>query len=129
MARNTLLRPRMRAIAFEDVIDPETTLPEQFQRLWHGTPSTTPECLLMYAVLLQACDDLRKSGRGSPRVARRLHDEALRWFASDNRTWAFSFLNVCDALGLSPLLLRAVLKITPTPAARPPRHITSSAAA
>jgi hypothetical protein len=129
MAQNTQLDAFMLAIAFEDMIKPETTLPEQFQRLWNGAHSPTPECALMHAILLQACDDLCRFRRGAPRATRRIHDEALRWFASEDRTWVFSFRNVCDVLDLSPALVRAVLKIGSWGAASPSRRTAPDAAA
>jgi hypothetical protein len=32
--------------------------------------------------------------------------EAERWIFSDDRKWCFSFVNVCEALGLAPLAVR-----------------------
>ncbi len=36
-------------------------------------------------------------------------EDALAWFASDDRLWPFSFLNICDVLDLDAHWLRARL--------------------
>lgn len=41
---------------------------------------------------------------------RRLFDETAAWFASDDRRWAFSFLRVCEELGVDPAVVRAMLE-------------------
>ena len=34
---------------------------------------------------------------------------AFEWFMRGDRTWAFSFLNVCDSLELDPAAVRQVM--------------------
>jgi len=72
-----------------------------------------PERRLRAAVLEEAlhCLHLRavRAGTSGPRWRSSVRDEAVRWFASDDRRWPFSFLNLCDALDLDPAVVRARL--------------------
>ena len=97
------------AIPHEEVLHPETVLPGQFQQIWHGTNAVTPERALAVNVLWQAADDLVKHRCARQRKRQRLFMDAYRWIASDDRTWPYSFLNICDVLSLSPRALRTEL--------------------
>lgn len=68
-----------------------------------------PETALMYAVLEDAFLCLQKSGDSTPLVQRRAR-EAEEWFLSDDVRWIFSFLSVCEGLGLDPGYMRKKLK-------------------
>jgi len=68
-----------------------------------------PHVALAKGVLAQAKQDLRKF-RGAPdRVGREMYRDAYSWVASNDFAWPYSFLNVCEALGLSPEVQRAEL--------------------
>lgn len=98
------------AIAYEESLVPELTLPEQFQSIWHGPALTNvPERMLAMSVLWQAIGDLRKFRYARRRKRQRLYMEAYNWVASNDRSWPYSFVNICDALGLSPAALRAAV--------------------
>lgn len=58
-------------------------------------------------MLRQALNDLQKFRYARRRRRQRLYMEAYRWVASNDRSWPYSFLNICDALGLSADALRA----------------------
>jgi hypothetical protein len=95
--------------ANKDSLDPELILPVQFHYLWCGARKASPERMLMLSMLWQAANDLAKN-RGAQRPKRRrLYREAYRWVASNDRTWPYSFVNLCEALSLSPEALRAAL--------------------
>lgn len=94
----------------------------------HGATATLPrqpERRLAAAVLMQAIEDLIRLGhsaldappRRDPRVRMR---PVLSWFASDDVTWPYSFVNVCSHLRLEPAAVRACLRrytrATPPPA-------------
>ncbi len=82
-------------------------MPAQFQQ--QSRPMTSERRLVM-AVLYQAIHDLRTFWRpNGPKNHQRLYREALRWVVSNDRSWEFSFLNVCDVLDLSVDMLRAEL--------------------
>src|SRR5207237_9799697 len=60
-------------------------------------------------VRTQAKQDVRRV-RGAPdRIGREMYRDAYSWVASNDFSWPFSFLNVCEALGLSPEVQRAEL--------------------
>jgi hypothetical protein len=99
----------MHAIQFEDLLKPEPLLPVQFQHIWSGKCSITPERALLVAILWQAADDLRQHRHARRPKMQRLYRDAYRWVASDDRTWPYSFLNICDLLGLSAGSLRLEL--------------------
>ena len=61
---------------------------------------------LMRAVLVDALELLFKCEAAQDARGRRLFAETERWLASDDTRWPFSFLNVCDALGLVPSCVR-----------------------
>lgn len=64
---------------------------------------------LAKGVLVQAKQDLRRF-RGDPdRIGREMYRDAYSWVASNDFAWPYSFLNVCQALGLSPEVQRAEL--------------------
>ena len=68
-----------------------------------------PETALLYAVLEDAFLCLQKSGDSTPLVQRQAR-AAEEWFLSDDARWVFSFLSVCEALGLDPGYMRKKLK-------------------
>jgi len=100
-------------MTFAEVVDEmlgsEITLPVQFQRLWHESSATTPERMLAIAVLSQAAEDLQNFGCARRRRQQRLFTDAYTWVASPDRTWPYSFLNLCDQLRLCPDSVRLEL--------------------
>lgn len=56
---------------------------------------------LMAAVLEDALSLVRRGRRGSP-AQRAAYDDAKRWIEMDDELWPFSFVRLCDALGLDP---------------------------
>jgi hypothetical protein len=80
---------------------------------WWPRRSLRPEQRLMCAVLEESLTEL-----AATRVAARSRleghphrDELLAWFASPDRSWPFSFENICDAIDLDPGQVRAGLRI------------------
>ncbi len=94
-------------IFLDELLKPEATMPVQFQGLWHGGRPVTPERALVIVVLWQAASDLQKFRFAKSRKQQRLYMEAYQWVASDDRSWPYSFVNLCEALKLSPDYLRA----------------------
>ena len=64
----------------------------------------------MLAVIEEAVSDYQRHVVAAPRAAKRLFREAHAWIMSDDTAWSFSFVNLCDALGLDPGALRAGLR-------------------
>lgn len=75
-----------------------------------GNGRGTPTRRLMAAVLEDAFRELAHPSGGSPRARTRRCDEIRAWFASDDDSWPFSFVNVCDALGIAATRLREQLR-------------------
>jgi hypothetical protein len=102
----------------DDVLVAEAALPEQFADIWHRSRAISPEKALVLAVLWEAVIDLAKYRFAARRRQQRFYWEAYDWVASDDRTWAYSFENLCDAVGLTPEPVRQRLLGDMAPASR-----------
>ena len=61
---------------------------------------------LAAGILKQAALDLRRFHAGTSAVEREFYLDAYRWVTSDDCSWPFSFLNVCQLLNLTPETVR-----------------------
>jgi hypothetical protein len=61
---------------------------------------------LANGILKQAALDLRRFHGATSGVEREFYLDAYRWVMSDDCSWPFSFLNVCQALNLEPATSR-----------------------
>jgi hypothetical protein len=68
--------------------------------------SETSQKDLAAGILKQAAQDLRRFHGATSKVERELYLDAYRWAISDDCSWPFSFLNVCQLLKLAPEILR-----------------------
>jgi hypothetical protein len=68
--------------------------------------SETSQKDLAAGILKQAAEDLRRFHGATNGVERELYQDAYRWVISDDCSWPFSFLNVCQLLKLAPENLR-----------------------
>src|SRR5262244_2360813 len=93
--------PRMWSGVSDDILIPEAALPSQFGDIWHKTRAVTPERALALAVMWEAVLDLSKYRFAPRRRQQRLYWEAYQWVTSDDRSWPFSFCNLCDSLNLT----------------------------
>ena len=98
---------------------PDTILPVQFSAMWHRRPRGVGETLAC-AILEQAVRDLRTFRNARRQRDRRWYFDAHGWVTSDDRSYAFSFVNICEALGLSVDALRARLLAAETQEQRAP---------
>jgi DNA-binding transcriptional regulator YdaS (Cro superfamily) len=71
-----------------------------------GAACRAGEKRLMLAVLADAIDSLLRGATATSERRRRLCAEAEAWFQSDDVVWPFSFVNLCEALGLDPSYVR-----------------------
>ena len=85
------------SLGLDDVIMPAQWFPDRA-----GHASLQPEKRLMLAVLSDAVDILVRRRVATDVRSRRILEETISWVDSDDRTWPFSFLEVCEALGLPP---------------------------
>ena len=61
---------------------------------------------LASGILKQAALDLRRFHGATSAVEREFYLDAYRWVTSDDCSWPFSFLNVCQTLNLAPGTVR-----------------------
>jgi hypothetical protein len=71
--------------------------------------SETSQRELASGILKQAAQDLRRFHGATSAIERELYLDAYRWVISDDCSWPFSFLNVCQLLKLAPESLRQEL--------------------
>jgi hypothetical protein len=64
----------------------------------------------MCAVLEDALHCFHKQFVSRTARAQRLGQEAKEWFFADESGWLFSFVSICDVLGLHPDCIRCGLK-------------------
>jgi hypothetical protein len=61
---------------------------------------------LAAGILKQAGLDLRRFHDATSEIEREFYLDAYRWVMSDDCSWPFSFLNVCQALNQAPEIVR-----------------------
>lgn len=106
----------MRAFMFDteeklpSVFEPHTILPVQYCNRQRSV-AWSAEQRLMAAILEDAITVCSK--RIAPRTskAKQVLREALRWLRSNDRTWMFSFLRICETLDLEPTAIRRGIRI------------------
>ena len=67
----------------------------------------TPEKGLAAGVLKQAARDLRRFRTATKGLKRELYLDAYSWITANDFSWPYSFVNVCELLGVSPDAIRA----------------------
>ncbi len=96
---------------FAHLLQPDTLLPSQYFAALKRKGNHEPERRLAIAVLQDAVDCYQKHFRARERKARQLFLDAEEWIASQDRSWPFSFDNICDLLQINPEYLRRGLAI------------------
>ena len=92
----------------ESTMDGEFLAPVTAQ--WWARPSLRAEQQLMCAVLAEALADLNATHRAvRPHLDIKRRHRVLAWFVSHDRSWPFSFENICDAIDLDPDGMRTAL--------------------
>jgi hypothetical protein len=71
--------------------------------------SETSQRELAAGVLKQAAQDLRRFNSATSAVERELYLDAYSWLTSEDCSWPFSFVNVCQLLNLPAESLRQEL--------------------
>ncbi len=69
-----------------------------------------PEKRLMMAILLDAVECFQKHAPRHQGKPDRLFRASQEWLFDDDLKWPFSFVNICDAVGIDPRYLRNGLK-------------------
>jgi hypothetical protein len=92
-----------------DLFAPDIVLPEQFFEGARRDSQASGEKALMLAVLedgIRCFQEHLRNPRSNPRL---LSQQAESWIRAVDYDWPFSFVNVCETLGIDPAALRAAL--------------------
>jgi hypothetical protein len=89
------------------------TLEEEITNQIKNSMNAAEECQfeasrkdLAAGILKQAALDLRRFHGATSEIEREFYLDAYRWVMSDDCSWPFSFLNVCQLLNLAPETVR-----------------------
>jgi hypothetical protein len=92
------------------LFQPDVLLPGQFFAAMRKRVPKEPEYRLIVAVLEDAVDCYQKYALAREPKARQLFEDAAEWIESDDRRWPYSFVSICDVLGLNPEYVRRGLR-------------------
>lgn len=93
--------------------EPDVILKQQFWARFSHQSWQKPEKRLMVAVLETAVDELQGNVSVRGLEQQQVYEEAHNWIFSDDSDdhgWPFSFVNICESLGIEHEWLRAGLK-------------------
>ena len=100
------MRDHIVSDTYAHLLQPDTLLPSQYFAALQRRGAHEPERRLAIAVLQDAVDCFQKHLSARDRKARQLFLDAEEWIVSDDRSWPFSFENICDLLQINPEYLR-----------------------
>jgi hypothetical protein len=95
---------------FGILFQPDTLLPTQFFDRSRRRSEHEGERRLMIAILEDAVDVYRKQANARDERGRQLFAEAETWIEDGDRSWLFSFQNICDVLDIDADYLRRGLR-------------------
>jgi hypothetical protein len=87
--------------------------PQLSDKMVDALAGSTPQVALAKGVLIQVKQDLRRFRGAQDAVGREMYRDAFSWVESNDCAWPYSFLNVCEALGLQAEMLREELLAGP----------------
>ena len=88
------------------IFQPDILSREQFFSTYVRRFHLEPEKILMLAVLQNAVTCFQENLGSAGKKRRRLFLETKDWFMNQDRSYFFSFENICDALGFEPSYMR-----------------------
>jgi hypothetical protein len=94
----------------QELFQPDTLLPSQYFDRLRRRASIDGERRLMVAILEDAVDVYRKQAGARDRKRRQLFEDAEAWIESADKSWIFSYENICDMLGIDAGYLRKGLR-------------------
>jgi hypothetical protein len=103
------------------LFEPYTVLPVQYFTRLQRSAAWTGEQRLMAAILEDAVAVCSKTNAPKTSKGRQVLRETLRWLRSNDRTWMFSFLRVCDMLDLDASAIRRGIRVMRGEEGAPPR--------
>ena len=92
------------------LFEPDVLLPAQYFAAFRRAGGLERERLLMLAVLEDAIDCFQKYSHVQDPRGKAMFDEAEEWVHSSDRTWLFSFENICDTLEINAEYVRRGLR-------------------
>jgi hypothetical protein len=92
------------------LFEPDVLLPAQFFAAFRREGGLERERLLMLAVLEDAVDCYQKYVHARDPRGRQLFEESRDWVVSTDRSWLFSFENICDTLEICADYVRRGLR-------------------
>ncbi len=92
------------------LFQPDTLLPVQYFDRLRRRAEYDGERRLMIAVLEDAVDVYRKQAAAHDLRGRTMFEDAESWIEATDRTWLFSFENICDVLDLDAACIRRGLR-------------------
>ncbi len=105
-ARRLSEREKLLAEGGTHIFQPDTILPAQFFSTLRQRTASQGERRLVAAVLEDAVACFQKHLGAEDRRNRKLYADAEAWLFSDDDSWPFAFVNVCEALDIQPPFLR-----------------------
>ena len=88
------------------LFQPDTLLSDQYFENLRRKTFFEPEKRLMLAVLEDAIRYYQDNWFSRNSKRKRIFDETEEWILTPDSDWVFSFVHVCETLGLSPAYLR-----------------------
>lgn len=88
------------------LFQPEVMLPSQYFGNSRGGVRQEPEYRLVLAILEDAIHCFMKYCFAGDGAGRELFEDARAWIDSEDRTWPFSFENVCAIVGVEAVFVR-----------------------
>src|SRR5437868_6640749 len=92
------------------LFEPDVLLPAQYFSAFRRAGGLERERLLMLAVLEDAIDCYQKYAHVRDPRGVQMFDEAHEWVTSEDRSWLFSFENICDTLEINAEYVRRGLR-------------------
>jgi len=95
----------------QELFQPDTLLPSQYFDRIRRKASADGERRLMVAILEDAVDVYRKQAGARDRKRRQMFEDAEAWIGSPDKSWIFSYENICEVLGIDAGYLRKGLRV------------------
>jgi hypothetical protein len=87
--------------------EPDALSVHRYFDRWRGAAGyLQPERRLMFAVLLDAVECFQKYPFARRNKVTRQVEDTEDWIFKDDQEWPFSFINICEAVGIDPQYLR-----------------------
>ena len=93
------------------LFEPHTILPVQYFTRLQRSSAWTGEQRLMAAILEDAVAVASKTNAPTTSKGRQVLRETLRWLRSNDRSWMFSFIRICEMLDLDANAVRRGIRI------------------